>query len=153
MSCSLWGLCLGFRSMNRKKVFLAASSAFALYVAIVIYLHVSPPTPEAMPPATIVLVLKRPFGRNYDDGLDYSVRAPSIDGLGDESDGAPPRSPFLLYEGGKLLGPGHSRWNDVRYLGKGRFLHLKDFGFIFSSSDGTSPSQNGRKYRVVLPIR
>ena len=63
---------------------------------------------------------------------------------------APERSPYLLYEDNKPLGPAHSRKEDIERIGSGRFLHLGSI-FFFSTSDNSDPGVNGRNYWIVLP--
>jgi hypothetical protein len=61
----------------------------------------------------------------------------------------PERSPFLLYEDDRKLGPSHSSYKSVVTIGNGRFLHWINNGFIFSASDNSDPNTNGRSYRLV----
>jgi hypothetical protein len=61
------------------------------------------------------------------------------------------QSPVLLYENDKLLGPAHSQRDDIEQIGLGRYMHWKGIGLIFSTSDNTDPSKNGRRYWAVLP--
>src|SRR5262249_36588737 len=65
---------------------------------------------------------------------------------------APQRSPYVVYEDGKPLGPAHSTKEDIELIGRGRFLHTKGI-VIFSASDNSDPRVNGRTYWVVLPPR
>ena len=64
----------------------------------------------------------------------------------DETDG---RSPLLLLEDGKLLGPGHYPFTLVRDSGRGTFSHFRE-RLWFSTSDNSDPRTNGRKYEVLL---
>jgi len=102
------------------------------------------------PHAGIVAELEPPFNKFQAEGFDYAVAAPALEDLADSGDDAN-RSPFTVYENDRALGPAHSRAVDIRQFGHGRFLHWKGTGFIISSSDGTDPATNGRKYWVVLP--
>jgi hypothetical protein len=95
----------------------------------------------------VVAELRHPV---YQEGLGYIAPAPALDDLADSSD-APLRSPYVVYENDLPLGPAHTIHSEISKLGHGRFSHWKDIGFIFSSSDGTDPTSNGRKYWVVLP--
>ena len=61
------------------------------------------------------------------------------------------RSPVLLYENDRLLGPAHSSHDDIAHLGEGRYSHWKQQGFFFSSSDKSDPNSNGRSYWAVVP--
>jgi hypothetical protein len=60
------------------------------------------------------------------------------------------RSPVLLYENDRLLGPAHSIHDDIAKIGLGRYSHWEK-GMVFSTSDNSNPSTNGRSYWVVLP--
>jgi hypothetical protein len=81
-------------------------------------------------------------------GIDVWVASPELEQFSDSGD-HPTRSPFVIYEGDKPLGPAHSVHTDIAKLGHGRFSHWTGIGFIFSSSDGTDPRINGRVYRPV----
>lgn len=59
-----------------------------------------------------------------------------------DSDG---RSQLQLYEDGEPLGPGHCGHSDVREKGEGRYSHWGS-QIYFSTSDNTSPLENGRTY-------
>ncbi|QPF83917.1 hypothetical protein IC762_30355 [Bradyrhizobium genosp. L] len=65
------------------------------------------------------------------------------------------RSPIVIYENGKPLGPAHSTPHDtIATLGHGRFSHWKAPGssiVVFSSSDNTDPESNGRDYWAIKP--
>jgi hypothetical protein len=60
-------------------------------------------------------------------------------------------SPVMIYEEGKPLGPPHSNFAQISKLGHGRFTYWIDQGLIFSTSDGSDPNHNGRRYWVVVP--
>jgi hypothetical protein len=61
------------------------------------------------------------------------------------------RSPVMIYEEGKPLGPAHSNFADISKLGRGRFTYWTGQGLIFSTSDGSDPNSNGRRYWAVVP--
>ena len=60
-------------------------------------------------------------------------------------------SPVMIYEDGKPLGPAHSNFADISKLGRGRFTYWTGQGLIFSTSDGSDPNSNGRRYWAVVP--
>jgi hypothetical protein len=62
----------------------------------------------------------------------------------------PTQATSLVCENDKQLGPAHSLHVDIVNLGHGRFSQWDD-GLLFSSSDGSDPNQNGRKYKVIEP--
>jgi hypothetical protein len=69
----------------------------------------------------------------------------------DENDRFDRRSPVVIYENGKPLGPAHNSYADIRDLGMGRFSFWRHSGFVFTASDNSDPSTNGRSYSAVLP--
>ena len=57
-----------------------------------------------------------------------------------------------LLEDGKPLGPGHEPHENIRKIGRGGFSHW--YGqLVFSTSDNTDPSVNGRSYKVTGTLR
>ena len=61
-------------------------------------------------------------------------------------------SPLVLLEDGRALGPAHSLHDDIRALGAGRFSHWNGY-LWFSSSDGSDPRRNGRRYSIRIKDR
>lgn len=127
----------------------ALIALFAVYFPVALYLRHSYVPEQA--PAGAVFDLKRPFLRfSANNGFSFYALAPTLDSLADSDDDIK-RSPFVIYENDRPLGPAHSRHPDIAELGYGRFSHWTKVGFIFSSSDRTNPASNGRQYWVVLP--
>ncbi|MEW6264261.1 MAG: hypothetical protein AB1641_14420 [Thermodesulfobacteriota bacterium] len=60
------------------------------------------------------------------------------------------RSRAGLYENARELGPPHVVHQEIAVEGLGRFSHWNQT-VIFSSSDNSSPMNNGREYRLSLP--
>jgi hypothetical protein len=56
-------------------------------------------------------------------------------------------SSLRLFEDGRELPHPHSAPDDIRNLGAGRYSHWGD-AVLFSASDNTDPSANGRSYTV-----
>lgn len=54
-------------------------------------------------------------------------------------------SRIQLFEDGDFLGPAHADHEEIRRLGAGRYSHWFDHVF-FSTSDGSDPRTNGRRY-------
>jgi hypothetical protein len=132
----------------RKKLAIGLA-AFAVYLSVALWLKNSD-VPSAPPPPGTVLQLKRPFNEfSNTNSFAYYANAPSLDGEADTIGEA--KSPYVVYENNRPLGPAHAIHTEIANLGYGRFSHWKGIGFVVSSSDGTSPASNGRKYRVVLP--
>lgn len=59
------------------------------------------------------------------------------------------RSPLLLLEDAKLLGPRHYPFTFVRDIGRGVYVHFREW-LWFSTSDNSDPRTNGRTYEVLL---
>ncbi|MEW6264260.1 MAG: SGNH/GDSL hydrolase family protein [Thermodesulfobacteriota bacterium] len=60
------------------------------------------------------------------------------------------RSRAALFEGEKELGPAHVVHREIAAEGRGRFSHWNQT-IVFSASDNTSPMDNGRGYRILIP--
>jgi hypothetical protein len=109
--------------------------------------------------------LKRPFapkgGQMYHAPVSSdSWRTPAIFknavfgnvrlGPGDVQDGGT-RSTAVLCEDERQLGPPHAKLSDIGALGAGRYAHQQLHGILFSTSDGSNPNDNGRRYRALEP--
>ena len=76
-------------------------------------------------------------------GLCFAARIQS--GLMSDAEG---RSQLQLFENGVTLGPAHCAHDEIRQKGSGRYSHW--MGWIyFSTSDNSSPLENGRTYTYV----
>lgn len=88
-----------------------------------------------------------------DGGYSYSV--PVRSGIPADNKNSPRQSSLRLFEDGLEMGPAHSRWEDIRNVGQGKFSHwsLPD-GTVerlrFSSSDDAYPGTNGKSYSYCL---
>jgi hypothetical protein len=138
------------RNWNKstRVVFAAAAVILAAYLPAALWLkhsYVEPPKP-----AGELIRLERPFTKMDGSDLAFAAKAPHLDDLADSAT-APMRSPFLLFENDRPLGPAHSAHADIVTHGHGKFSHWTGAGFIFSSSDGTDPQSNRRTYWVVRP--
>lgn len=96
-------------------------------------------------------VLEGPFER-YGAEKSYRITLPAIDHIADNST-TPFRSPLLLCEDGKSLGPSHTAHAAITTLGSGRYSHWSTDGLIFSASDNTDPNTNGRVYSIALDLQ
>jgi hypothetical protein len=95
--------------------------------------------------------LMPPFPRREPFG--FVAERPMFNDVADSDDDGH-RSPIELYENGKRLGPAHSKLEDIKGLGQGRFSHLRTGRFTaiyWSASDNSDPNTNGRAYWVVKP--
>lgn len=80
-------------------------------------------------------------------GFAFTYQVPQLSGEADIA-GQTSRSPYLLTEDGKVLAPSHAIHDDIRKNGKGSWSHWGQ-AIYFSSSDGTDPRQNNRKYVLM----
>jgi hypothetical protein len=96
------------------------------------------------------LLLVAPY-RKLDGSAYITIRGTAkFEALVDD-EAHPNRSPMIVYEDDKPLGPAHSLHRDIAKLGLGRFSHWEKSGFIFSTSDNSDPNSNGRVYRALIP--
>jgi hypothetical protein len=64
----------------------------------------------------------------------------------------PVRSPLILLEDDKPLGPAHSAHQIIREVGRGTFSHWGD-ALYFSASDNGRPDRNGHRYTALIVAR
>jgi hypothetical protein len=83
-------------------------------------------------------------------GVAYFTKASAVSAFEDD-DAKAQKSPVILYEDDRPLGPARSDHYDVERLGQGRYSHWKHLGILFSASDNSDPRQNGRAYFAVQP--
>lgn len=101
-----------------------------------------------------VIQLYRPFERFGTSKLaaishEWTTRG-SLNDIADSADNNE-RSPVVIYENGRRLGPGHCKHADIAELGEGRYSHWRGQGYVFSASDNTDPNTNGYYYWAVVP--
>jgi hypothetical protein len=129
----------------------AAALIYAAYLPIALRLQHSyvPPTHRLPPPRLAALAWPlgpiTPYGHG---GIAFHAHV-DVFGALEEDNEAEQHSPVVLYEDGRPLGPAHSLIADVIRKGGGRYTHLKGVGMVFSSSDNTDPSKNGRHYTAM----
>src|SRR5579871_5486939 len=92
------------------------------------------------------IIFDRPYGA--ESGFAVTAKVPEWDDVSDTND-SPSRSPLVMCENGKELGPAHSPHADVRSIGRGRYSHWEDY-VIFSASDNSDAQRNGREYSAVV---
>jgi hypothetical protein len=98
------------------------------------------------------IVLTAPFKRELGHCWTLMLsNLPQAEMLADLADGpsASSRSPAWLHEDGVPLGPAHALHTAIRDTGAGLFSHWQDT-LYFSTSDGSDPNHNGRRYEIVL---
>jgi hypothetical protein len=107
---------------------------------------------DPAPKGRIVFQITGPFSRYNHASIPYQTGLDRFNSLGNDAHiKGDNRSPVMLYENSKPLGPAHSRFHEIYHLGGGSFSHLKDSQFVFSSSDNSDPNTNGRSYWLVFP--
>lgn len=90
------------------------------------------------PRAATLRALRHERGRAFVAGLPPWLGAPS------DAEGG---SPLVLLEDGRPLGPRRPALDEVAGEGGGRWYHWFN-AVVFSTSDGTDPRSNGRRYEV-----
>jgi hypothetical protein len=135
-----------------RSVLIAAAVIYAVFVLVasVVAGHEKfPPWPPGNP--VRLLGFNKMMEKTLPNGgFAYIARADDFDAFAD-ADPKAQKSPLVLYENDKPLGPNHSAHYDIEKRGLGRYSHWKDLGILFATSDNTDPSKNGRAYFVVLP--
>jgi hypothetical protein len=110
---------------------------------------------EIMPRGALVVALPPPFF--HEAGMAWQAdRIRPFDRkallpYADDPAAVQGHSPVIVYEGDKPLGPAHSTFADISKLGRGHFTYWIGQGLFFSTSDGSDPNSNGRRYFAVVP--
>lgn len=99
----------------------------------------------ALPPARPVCDLTGEFRRQGLRGWSAKLHHELVQ-YADDND-RPRRSPLILLEDGKPLGSGHDLHGSILNEGGGRYSFWQDTVY-FSTSDGSDPTQNGRRYTI-----
>lgn len=121
---------------------------YAVYLPIALWLqHSYVRPPYAPPPAPRAQQWPLQTIRQL-EGIAFVSALDGFVSLEDEK-AAEQHSPLVLYEDGKPLGPAHSLHADIEHMGHGRYSHWKGARIIFSTSDNSDPTRNGRRYWVV----
>jgi 2-polyprenyl-3-methyl-5-hydroxy-6-metoxy-1,4-benzoquinol methylase len=85
----------------------------------------------------------------HDCGSSFVCRLETLE-LWDDAD-HPAASVIRLYEDDVQLGPPHAAHGEIQRSGAGRYSHWER-RLYFSSSDGSDPRSNGRRYEVRAPV-
>ncbi len=133
-----------------RKVLGAVGLLFAAYFPIAITLKNSYDPLGGGPPGTVWRLVY--FQKAENSGHAFTNLTRVLREVSDTQE-YPERSPVILYEDDKPLGPAHSNHSDISRLGLGRFSHWGTLGFFVSTSDNSDPRTNGRKYWAVVPVR
>ena len=139
-------------SWNRTSKTICALAAIAAYFALAEWSKAT--YVDFTPKGKTVIRLYRPLEKFGEGTLAVigheSTTLESLEDLADSADNNQ-RSPVLIYENGRLLGPGHSKHEDIAHDVGGRYSHWRGQGYLFSASDNTDPNTNGRFYWAVVP--
>ena len=92
-----------------------------------------------------LIALSGPF--RHRGGQAYEIELPEHVDTADEVQ-HPRRSRLMLYEDDQPVGFAHQTHADIENHGSGRYSHWQQ-SLIFSSTDGTDPNTNGRRYSVA----
>lgn len=107
---------------------------------------------EPATPGRLALRLSPPFekelGHAHVARLRNLPQAAALAAMADSSE-APRRSRLRLLENGRELGPAHAAHARIRAEGSGAYSHWGS-ELYFSSSDGTDPNTNGRRYELLV---
>jgi hypothetical protein len=87
----------------------------------------------------------------FNGGYSYVVDLPDLERLADTIENAT-RSPLVICEDDRLMGPAHSFHQGIRESGRGRFSHWGT-DLLFSTSDNSDPNTNGRSYQAIRTDR
>ena len=93
--------------------------------------------------------LAGPFQKASVEGNAFIAIVPQFDSLAD-AENHPSRSPLVLYENEKPMGPAHSVHSAIALKGAGRYSHWQGVGVIFSASDNTDPNWNWKRYSLRI---
>ena len=88
----------------------------------------------------------------HQSGHMWQISAPQLCLLADNAEvrDGQRRSPVFIFEDDQQLALPHSLHDDIRRRGGGRFSHW-GANIYFSTSDGSDPNRNGRRYRLIYP--
>lgn len=131
---------------------MCAAGAFAAYFALATWLDLSFVNPA--PTGRLVVKLLPPFtsvGGHAFIGAPIPGDAKTLSRLGDDpavSDSH--RSPVVVFEDKRPLGPAHSNFREISQNGLGHYAHWRDQGIMFSTSDNSDPNENRRSYWAVV---
>jgi hypothetical protein len=137
---------------NRTTRSICALVAIATYLALAAWSKAS--FVDYTPTGKTVVRIFRPFekfgaSRYAVIAHEWTARG-SLEDVADSA-GNEQRSPVLIFENGRQLGPAHSKHSEIADLGMGRYSHWRGQGYVISSSDNSDPNTNGRFYWAVVP--
>jgi hypothetical protein len=136
--------------LRSRTILLTVGALFAVYFPTALVLKHSHVPFDGAPLGAVWRLMY--FQKDEASGHSYTSLTRVLRDVSDTQE-FPTRSPVVLYEDDKPLGPPHSAHSDISNLGRGRFSHWHTLGFFISTSDNSDPRTNGRKYWAVVPVR
>jgi Methyltransferase domain len=85
----------------------------------------------------------------HDEGFSWIASVPDLKAYADGMS-FPTRSPLVVLEDDRPLGPAHASHEAIRARGGGLYSHWHESLYI-SASDDSHPNGNGRRYVAILP--
>jgi hypothetical protein len=140
-------------SVNTTTTIVGSLAAAAIYFALALWMERTYVNPA--PQGRLVVHMRPPFEQLGGQAFRF---LPSVHSEGnalmalaeDPANPSDRRSPVIVYEDRAPLGPPHSTFENVSKIGLGHFAHWVGQGFVFSTSDGSNPNTNGRRYWAVI---
>jgi len=133
------------RVVNRDRIATAWFGGIALFVGLFEVAVLAVAYPQC--PSGERIEMRRPFTAN--GGASYYANMPDIARISDDP-GHLERSPIVICEENRMIGPAHAIHGEILRWGRGRFSHWGD-DLVFSASDNSDPNANGRSYLVIRP--
>lgn len=90
--------------------------------------------------------IRIPLPFEHSNGRAWYAEIPELERLADNLNDY--KSPIVICENDRLLGPAHSYHQDIAKDGQGRFSHWGT-ALVFSTSDDSNPNTNGRSYLAI----
>ena len=106
---------------------------------------------DSRPKGAIVVQLFTPFEMYGHVAVTQRTAAALAAFADDETNRFDKRSPVVIYENDRPLGPAHNSFAEIQEHGMGRFAVWRSQGIAFSASDNSDPNKNGRTYWAVVP--
>ena len=88
-------------------------------------------------------------GFTHDQGFSWVAPVPELKDFADNGE-SPARSPLVVLENDRPLGPAHASHAAIRANGGGSYSHWQERLFL-STTDDSDPNNNGRRYVAIVP--
>jgi hypothetical protein len=86
---------------------------------------------------------------SQDQGFSWIAQASDLKAHAD-GPGFPVRSPLVVLEDDRAIGPAHASHAAIRTIGGGSYSHWQERVFM-SATDNSNPNSNGRRYVAIVP--